>query len=218
VPFASDGRPRRGPSLCSKSRDEGILIPEAREVLAATGYLTRDGRSSEGLVLPGDARRAAGEAARLEPLLSPERGGLSADAVFRVGTSPVIIFKSSPEPTMAESEWHRTAWNFGVAPLLWVTTPQYVRLYNAYHPPADFEGGSPLLKEFPISEVLDRALAEIDAACGRRHVAMGSFWHSELARPIDRKKRIDNILRFFADGAAKKWPLRGSLKGTAAFL
>jgi hypothetical protein len=24
--------------------------------------------------------------------------------------------------------------------------------------------------------------------------------------------------RFFADGAAKKWPLRGSLKGTAAFL
>ena len=25
-------------------------------------------------------------------------------------------------------------------------------------------------------------------------------------------------LRFFADGAAKKWPLRGSLKGTAAFL
>jgi hypothetical protein len=170
------------------------LIPEAREVLAATGYLTRDGRSSEGLVLPGDARRAAGEAARLEPLLSPERGGLSADAVFRVGTSPVIIFKSSPEPTTAESEWHRTAWNFGVAPLLWVTTPQYVRLYNAYHPPADFEGGSPLLKEFPISEVLDRALAEIDAACGRRHVAMGSFWHSELARPIDRQKRIDNIL------------------------
>jgi len=27
-----------------------------------------------------------------------------------------------------------------------------------------------------------------------------------------------NVLRFFADGAAKKWPLRGSLKGTAAFL
>jgi pimeloyl-ACP methyl ester carboxylesterase len=27
-----------------------------------------------------------------------------------------------------------------------------------------------------------------------------------------------NSLRFFADGAAKKWPSRGSLKGTAAFL
>jgi len=30
---------------------------------------------------------------------------------------------------------------------------------------------------------------------------------------------VDNkVLRFFADGAAKKWPPRGSLKGTAAFL
>ena len=26
------------------------------------------------------------------------------------------------------------------------------------------------------------------------------------------------ILRFFADGAAKKWPLRGSLKRASAFL
>ena len=31
--------------------------------------------------------------------------------------------------------------------------------------------------------------------------------------PVARKN-----LRFFADGAAKKWPLRGSLKRTAAFL
>jgi hypothetical protein len=29
---------------------------------------------------------------------------------------------------------------------------------------------------------------------------------------------LDKYLRFFADGAAKKWPPRGSLKGTAAFL
>jgi hypothetical protein len=30
--------------------------------------------------------------------------------------------------------------------------------------------------------------------------------------------RLNKVLRFFADGAAKKWPPRGSLKGTAAFL
>ena len=29
---------------------------------------------------------------------------------------------------------------------------------------------------------------------------------------------VEKGLRFFADGAAKKWPLRGSLKRTAAFL
>ena len=32
------------------------------------------------------------------------------------------------------------------------------------------------------------------------------------------RKADGKILRFFADGAAKKWPPRGSLKGTAAFL
>jgi predicted type IV restriction endonuclease len=39
--------------------------------------------------------------------------------------------------------------------------------------------------------------------------------------PYDAKEQARGYaknLRFFADGAAKKWPLRGSLKGTAAFL
>jgi hypothetical protein len=39
---------------------------------------------------------------------------------------------------------------------------------------------------------------------------------SDLA--LDSMDELAKILRFFADGAAKKWPLRGSLKGTAAFL
>ena len=71
---------------------------------------------------------SAAEATRLGPLLSTSRGGLGADAVFRVGTSPVILFKSSEESSDEELEWHRIAWNFGVAPLLWVTTPEYIRL------------------------------------------------------------------------------------------
>ena len=35
---------------------------------------------------------------------------------------------------------------------------------------------------------------------------------------FDRQENLTKLLRFFADGAAKKWPPRGSLKGTAAFL
>jgi hypothetical protein len=169
------------------------VTPLAANVLEAAGYLS-DKVPSEGLVLPGADRLSAGDAARLAPLLSENRGGLGADAVFRVGTSVVILFKSDEQPTDSETEWHRLAWNFGIAPLLWVTTPQYVRLYNAYQPPAEYSKNSPLLIEFPISGVLDSALTEIKAACGRRHVAMGSFWRSALARRIDRRTRIDTVL------------------------
>jgi len=93
-----------------------------------------------------------------------------------------------------ETAWHKLAWNFGVAPLLWVTTPEYVRLYNAYQPPEEYEQRAPLLKEFPLGQALDQSLAEINATCSRRHIAMGSFWQSPLASRIDRQHRIDNVL------------------------
>ena len=165
----------------------------ATDILKATGYLLPTDIASEGLILP-DAPISPGEAARFGPLFSADRGGLGADAVFRVGTSPVIVFKSAELPTDAEIEWHRIAWNFGVAPLLWVTTPQYVRLYNAYQPPEEYGKLPPLLTEFPLGEALGQALHHLESVCGRHHVAMGSFWKSPLARRIDRRSRIDNVL------------------------
>ena len=172
------------------------MTPLAARVLSSAGYVTEAGEPVDGLVLPAGHSRGIGDVARLNPLLSNARTGLGADAVFRVGTSPVIVFKSSPVPTTDndEAEWHRLAWNFGVAPLLWITTPQYIRLYNAYQPPADYERQSPKLAEFPLDAALDRALTDITATCGRRHVVMGSFWQSGLASRIDRRGRVDNVL------------------------
>lgn len=169
------------------------MRPIATAVLRATGYLSPGGEPADGLIVPGAERVLAGDAARLGPLLSNDRGGFAADAVFRVGTSPVILFKSGDVPD-DEAEWHRLAWNFGVAPLLWVTTPQYVRLYNAYQPPEEYGKQPPLLGEFPLNGALERALAHVEAVCGRRHVAMGSFWRSNLARKIDRRTRVDSVL------------------------
>lgn len=172
--------------------------------------MTDAGAPAEGLVLPADVARSASDAARLGPLLSSSGGELSADAVFRVGSSPVIVFKSSLELTNHETEWHRLAWNFGVAPLLWVTTPQYVRLYNAFQPPESYKGGeSPLLREFRLDVALDRALVEVAHACGRRHVSMGSFWRSDLARRIDRRSRIDNVLIDELTGLLRELVSRG---------
>lgn len=172
----------------------GAVTPGAERVLSATGYLSADGNASEGMVLPADLKGSVGDAARLGALMSQDSGRLGADAVFRVGTSPTIIFMSSDTVTGAEAEWHRIAWNSGVAPLLWVTTPQYVRLYNAYEPPEAYGGRTPLLREFGLADLLGTSLAEVAEVCGRSHVAMGSFWRSPLARTIDRRRRIDGVL------------------------
>ena len=140
------------------------------------------------------ASTSAADATRLGPLLSEAPGGLQADAVFRVGTSPVILFKSARQSSDDELTWHRTAWNFGVAPLLWVTTPEYIRLYNAYQPPEEYSRKSPLLKEFPLGDLFQGSYTEAQQVCSRRHIAMGSFWKSPIARSIDRQSRIDNVL------------------------
>ena len=113
---------------------------------------------------------------------------------FASATSPVILFKSSEASIGQEAEWHRVAWNFGVAPLLWVTTPSYIKLYNAYQPPEEYGKLSPVLKEFPLGDALENAFEQVEVICGRRKIAMGSFWKSELARKIDRQSRVDNVL------------------------
>lgn len=169
------------------------MKPFAREVLRGTGFLTEEYAPAEGLVLPANGNVESGDAARLATLLSCQVGALAADAVFRVGSSPVLIFKSA-ESEEEETTWHQIAWNSAVAPLLWVSTPRYVRLYNAYQPPAEYSGKSPLIAEFPFNADFSQALEAIKAICGRQHIAMGSFWRSDLARTIDRRNRVDNVL------------------------
>ncbi|MGA2589976.1 MAG: N-6 DNA methylase [Bryobacteraceae bacterium] len=170
------------------------MTPFVTRVLATAGYVTEAGEPLDGLVLSATPTRNAGDGSRVVPLLSNRPGGLAAEAVFRIGTSPVVVFKSLPAGTEDETKCHKLAWNFGVAPLLWITTPEYVRLYNAYQPPEEYEQRSPLLREFQLGQGLEQALAEINATCSRRHIAMGSFWQSALASPIDRRKRVDNVL------------------------
>ena len=141
------------------------MTPDAIRVLAAAGYLTEDARPSEGLVLKADALKNSSDAVRLAPLMTSGRRSLDADAVFRVGTCPVIIFKSSDTEQEEEARWHRLAWNAGAAPLLWITTPQYVRLYDAYRPPREYDDQPSLLVEFPLYSSVEGALRTIIDVC-----------------------------------------------------
>jgi len=72
------------------------MTPFVTRVLASAGYVTEAGEHLEGLVLPAGQAHSAGDGARVVPLLSRRLGGLAADAVFRLGTSPLIVFKSLP--------------------------------------------------------------------------------------------------------------------------
>lgn len=170
------------------------MITFAENVLKVLEYFSQDGRPSNGLVLPSATPSPSLDAVRLAPLFSTSDLGLRADAVFRDGTSPLILFKSSETSTNQELRWHRIAWNLGAAPLLWVTTPDYIRLYNAFQPPEEYGKSLPLLQEFPIRQSLDTVLRDVSSICGRRQVAMGAFWRSSLAKPIDRQHRVDSVL------------------------
>ncbi|MDO8287450.1 MAG: hypothetical protein Q7T69_20795, partial [Rhodoferax sp.] len=103
------------------------------KVLEATGYIGASGRSSPGLIRPGDE-----SAPRLRSVFADAMVGLQADAVFASHNAPTSIFKDAGQ-AMPDDEtvraWHEAAWNLGVAPLLWIITPTDVRLYDCYASP-----------------------------------------------------------------------------------
>lgn len=121
--------------------------------------------------------------------------GLHADAVFSTNAAPAIVFKDSGEANPAQAElktWREAAWNFGLAPLLWVVTPTDVRLYNSYAlPNGDGSTGEPL-STFAIN--FSDALRALNAICGRFATENGGFWSSDIGASIDRKTRVDREL------------------------
>jgi len=166
-----------------------------QSALAATGYLTPNGKPAPGLTQAGETG-----AARLRPVLTDERIGLRADAVFSAQNTPTAIFKDAGAAPPAEDEirrWHEAAWNVGVAPLLWIVTPTDVRLYNCYESPRR----SHSVIAPPVASTLggfdlasDDQMRALDAMCGRLATETGSFWSSAIGLRIDRRHRVDREL------------------------
>lgn len=154
-------------------------------VLAATGYVV-DGEPAEGLV------RVQEEAGRRRfPQLFSSRG-LAPDAVWTQGTDAAIFFKQvGADPSAVElSQWRQIAWNHGVAPLLWLVSPDYVRIYNCYaRPTGDLDHEQHLLASF---KLVDDQLRRLDDYAGRLALETGHFWRTETR--IDRRRRVDREL------------------------
>lgn len=168
--------------------------PAFHTALKGTGYILPSGEQAHGL-------RVAGQdmSPDIRSLLETSRIGLRADAVFVDQKRPVSIFKDAGTKAPSDQQvrkWHETAWNTGVAPLLWVITPTEVRLFDCYKSPAiaDPQQSTPTqaLESFTLDQV--RPQSRLDTACGRLATESGAFWAGPVGRRIDRRHRVDREL------------------------
>jgi len=166
--------------------------PAFRSALEATGYLDAEGRPAPGMTVSGSEVPP-----RLRAILTDERVGLKAEAVFSAQGAPANIFKDAgaDPPTAGDlRNWYEAAWNVGVAPLLWIVTPTEVRLYDCYATPDKLPDTlePPELERFELDSP-DR-LRALNAACGRLTTETGAFWSSHIGSHIDRSHRVDREL------------------------
>lgn len=168
--------------------------PAFQSALKSTGYFLASGEPARGLRLAGQDTQP-----ELRSLFETPRIGLHADAVFVDQKRPVSIFKDAGTKAPSDQElrnWHETAWNVGVAPLLWVITPTDIRLYDCYRSPsyAEPQQSAPTeaLETYSLDQVLPRS--ELDTSCGRLATESGAFWSGPVGRRIDRRHRVDREL------------------------
>jgi hypothetical protein len=152
------------------------LPSELETTLRATGYVIGE-KHAPGLSVPE---------------VSDPSGHFTPDAVWRDRSSVEVLFKfapSAPEPAQVAS-WHRDAWNLGVAPLLWIVSPQKIELYNTFQRPDP--GGSVSAHLLRTFERVETELARLDEYAGRLSMVSGRFWTNE--KRVDRAGRVDQQL------------------------
>ena len=178
--------------------------PAFQTALKGTGYILASGEPTHGLKFAGQEMSPG-----LRSILETPRIGLHADAAFLVQNRPVSIFKDAGAEAPSDQqvrEWHETAWNVGVAPLLWVITPTEIRLYDCYKSPvvADPQQSTPTqaLETFVLDQV--RPQSRLDKACGRLATESGAFGSGPVGCRIDRRHRVDRELLAEIDALEKR--------------
>ena len=170
-----------------------------KEMMERTGFY-RDGRPTTGVIEATTLRENSNGLLdkRIKYSAVIDSTKLNADAIFELSGSPCIYFTSlsQAEPDPAElAQLYKTAWNQGLAPMLWISTPTKVLLYNCYSkkPAPDDENHSKrhLIELFEQTEI---GLRQLNDFAGRLQLESGRFWQHEKARQIDRRQRVDAAL------------------------
>jgi hypothetical protein len=130
-------------------------------------------------------------------VIDPEK--LNATAIFELSGSPCIYFTQldqvDPDPREL-ARLHKLSWNHGLAPMLWVITPNKVLLYNCYSKPTEEDRNEPDQTRHLIDlfENTEAGLKRMNELASRHQIESGEFWKWEKAKQIDRKQRVDAVL------------------------
>jgi hypothetical protein len=118
---------------------------------------------------------------------------------------PVAYFSRFSELDPDEiKQLHKDVWSQSKAPLLFVTLPHQIRVYNAYERPPtsldeDFDASPRLmqsLEELSDSLTAQRRIREklVDNHYERIYLETGAFWNTTEGRKIDHQSRADHQL------------------------
>lgn len=170
-----------------------------KEMMEYTGFY-REGKPTDGVIeaatLRENSNRQLDKCIKYNAVIDSTK--LNADAIFELSGSPCIYFTSlsQSEPDPVELAYlHKTAWNQGLAPMLWISTPTKVLLYNCYSKkPAPDDDKHPERHLIELFEQTEIGLRQLNDFAGRLQLESGRFWQQEKAKQIDRRQRVDAAL------------------------
>ena len=180
------------------TQTNGNVTKAYLEVMQRTGFY-RNGRPTTGVIETAALRENNNGLLdkRIKYNAVIDTTKLNATAIFELSGSPCIYFTSlsQTEPDPAElARLRKTAWNQGLAPILWVITPTKVLLYNCYSKPAPDDEKHPERHLIELFEQTENNLRQLNDFAGRLQMESGRFWEHEKARQIDRRQRVDAAL------------------------
>ncbi len=116
--------------------------------------------------------------------------------IYELDGSPCIYFKSVGSEPSAEqiAQWHKAAWNHGLARMLWVCTPTEICVYNAFAPPPEDVAGLESPDVMLFKAVANQLEVLKSNLLTRERIESGEFWFGPIGKRINRQTRIDEQL------------------------
>ncbi|TAE55060.1 MAG: SAM-dependent DNA methyltransferase [Nostocales cyanobacterium] len=166
-----------------------------QRVMEHSGFY-RHGLPTTGVIETEDIRQSheyLEKRIKYSPVINPDQ--INATAIYELSGSPCIYFTQLNEPNPRKlAKLHKLSWNHGLAPMLWVITPDEVLLYNSYSKPQEQDEIDPnrhLIDKFKTTE---SDLKRMNKYASRLQIESGEFWKWEKARKINREQRVDKVL------------------------
>jgi type I restriction-modification system DNA methylase subunit len=126
-------------------------------------------------------------------VINPEQ--INATAIYELSGSPCIYFTQLNEPNPRElAKLHKLSWNHGLAPMLWIITPDEVLLYSSYSQPTKEDENNPNQHLIDRFETTESDLNRMNKFASRLQIESGEFWKWEKAQKINREQRVDKVL------------------------